>query len=341
MSTSKQPNTNNVLFAVIIGLLVVIAVLAFFVGKNMSGGTTPSNPTVTTGEGIEVTIIDDKRCTTCGTDQIVSQLKQVPFLAQANFIDKDFSDSGVEDILKANSIATLPAVIFNTNALNDGGQMSSYLVALSDGTYSLQIGSTFDPFVERSEKGFLVLEQDKLQDIKEGAYIKGNSDAKISWIEYSDLECPFCARLHNAPTIGEVFDKYGDSLNMAFQHFPLNFHPNAKPGAEVLECFGEQNGSEAFYSLIEASFSNENSDTDFLIDEAVKLGGSKEAIQACLDEKKFSKKVDNQMVTGQTLFGVTGTPGNVLINNETGEYEVISGAYPTESFIDVIDRLLK
>ena len=45
------------------------------------------------------------------------------------------------------------------------------------------------------------------------------------------------------------------------------------------------------------------------------------------------------MKRGTALFGVTGTPGNVLINNETGEYEVLSGAYPTASFEQIIDRL--
>ncbi|USN57877.1 MAG: hypothetical protein H6767_06005 [Candidatus Peribacteria bacterium] len=47
-----------------------------------------------------------------------------------------------------------------------------------------------------------------------------------------------------------------------------------------------------------------------------------------------------QQKIGADTFGITGTPGNVLINNETGEYEVLSGAYPTASFEDVIDRLL-
>jgi hypothetical protein len=46
------------------------------------------------------------------------------------------------------------------------------------------------------------------------------------------------------------------------------------------------------------------------------------------------------MSVGQATFGVTGTPGNVLINNATGEYEVLSGAYPTPAFEAIIDKLL-
>lgn len=46
------------------------------------------------------------------------------------------------------------------------------------------------------------------------------------------------------------------------------------------------------------------------------------------------------MAAGQTLFGITGTPGNAVINNLTGEYEVVSGAYPASTFEGIIDKML-
>lgn len=342
MSENKQTN-NNMLFGVIIALLVVIAVLAFFVGKNMSGGTVPTGTEITgsaTGEDLEITIYDDARCTTCGTQAIVDQLKQVPFLSSATFTTVDFADAGVEDFLVQNNITNLPAAVFNSNQINDGGTMSPYLIALPDGAFSLQLGSTFDPFITRSDKGFLVLEGDTVNNIKQEGYIQGNPEAQITWIEYSDLECPFCAKLHNSTTIEDVKAKYGENLNIVFQHFPLDFHANALPGAEIAECLGAQQGSEAFYSLIDVSFAEENSTKSFLIDEAVKLGANQETLEACVNENTYEEKILAQQTTGQTVFGVTGTPGNVLINNATGEYEVISGAYPTESFTEVIDKML-
>jgi len=73
----------------------------------------------------------------------------------------------------------------------------------------------------------------------------------------------------------------------------------------------------------------------------VKLGADKASLEKCVENKTFSAKINKQQQTGTNQFGVTGTPGNVLINNATGEYEVISGAYPTASFVEIIDRLLK
>jgi protein-disulfide isomerase len=343
MSDSKKVALNmNILYGVIIALLGVIAVLAFFVGKNMGGGSSGApTPSSLDGTDLTITIIDDKRCTSCGTEQIVTQLQQVPFLAKATFERKDFSDKGIEDFLKENSITKLPAAIFDSNKINDAGTMTPYLTALPKWEYSLQLGSTFDPFVKRSAKGFLTIDTAQIQSIKEGSYIQGSTDAKVTWIEYSDIECPYCAKHHKATTHEDIKAKYGKDVNIIFQHFPLDFHPNAKPAAEVLECLAAEKGSESFYTLISTAFEAEKSDKVFMIDEAVKLGADKTKLEACVTANTYDSKITAQLATGQKLFGITGTPGNVLINNLTWEYEVISGAYPTDTFVATIDKLLK
>jgi len=63
-------------------------------------------------------------------------------------------------------------------------------------------------------------------------------------------------------------------------------------------------------------------------------------MESCLDDWIYEEKVKNQMKLWTETFGITGTPWNVLINNETGEYEILSWAYPTSEFIKVIDKLL-
>ena len=67
----------------------------------------------------------------------------------------------------------------------------------------------------------------------------------------------------------------------------------------------------------------------------------KETITKCIDNNTYTAKINKQQEIGAKEFNVTGTPWNVLINNKTGEYEVISGAYPTSEFIKIIDNLLK
>lgn len=358
---------NTIQMAGIIALLVIIAIMAFFLGKKE--WTTTNNTTVVNNwqdvqpiaektdgeyEELSIKIIDDVRCgEKCPTDMIVDQLKKLPSMSGATMERKDFADEGVEQYLKDNEITKLPLIVFSTNNFDvswdpeqpgPNGQVApkinTFLKEMPGGEYYLEVWSQFNPFQKRSENGFLMLDLEDLKQLKANSYIKGNSEAKITWIEYSDLECPFCAKLHNAGTDTDLAKKYGDDLNIVFNHFPLWFHANAQVWAEIMECLADQKWSDAFYSLMKTAFKDEKSDKDYLLAEAVKIWGDKAKIEKCLEDKTHEQKVKDQMAKGWDLFGITGTPGSILVNNETGEYDIISGAYPTASFEEIIDRLL-
>lgn len=344
-NTKEIKNNSNMLhllYGVIILLMLVIAGLAFYVGSMM--GTWSTTSWVTQASDIEIVVYDDIRCTDCQTSDIVTQLKSLPFLSGATFIEKDFSDAGVSQYLQDNEITLLPAITLNSNQLNDGGQISGYLTALSDGNYSLALPSAFNPFAKRSDKGFQLLEdkQSAVDEIKAESTIDGNPEAAITWIEYSDVQCPYCAKLHNDGTPDTVKAKYGDKINVVFQHFPLDFHASAQKGAEWLECIAEQNPSVLFpvIAAIYKKYPNQDVTIDGLKDIAAENNINKDELTTCIDSGKYADKVKNQMNRGQSTFGVTGTPGNVIINNVTGEYEVISGAYPASAFEAIIDRML-
>jgi protein-disulfide isomerase len=336
---SKKEN-NNILMSVIIALLVIVAILLFFLGKNYNNVfNTGNNWANVQAKDVELTVIGDKRCSNCQTEEIILKLTQIPALSVAKIERKDFSDAWVEQYLKDNNITTLPAILFNNSQIDPN--INNYLTAIPSGEYSLQIWATFDPFAKRSERWFLMLDKTILSDIKEKSYIKWNPEAKITWIEYSDLECPFCAKLHNNGTPKELQKKYGNDLNLAFNHFPLDFHKNALSWAQILECVWEEKWVNVFYSLIEKSFSEKNSDKNFLIKEAIKLWANKNKLEKCLESDKYKDKILSQQKIWNETFGITGTPWNILVNNDTGEYEVISWAYPTADFEKVIDELLK
>lgn len=307
-----------------------------FEGKGSSSGTwsTSSTPLI-------VTIIGDKRCTSCVTQEIEDSLKRIPFLSSAQFIEKDFSDDGTSDYLKKNSIALLPAFIFSTNKMDDEGALQESLAKLPNGEFSLAVGSKFDPFAKRSDKGFLVLDKSKLEALKKDSYIDGNEKAKITWIEYSDIECPYCQKLHNSGTIEALKAKYGDNLNRVFQNFPLSFHKDALPAAQILECLGKEAGAKTYYDFLQKAYKSEKSDTNSLLGFAQELGVDTGKIEVCTDANTYLPKIQKEIDTGKELFGIEATPGSVLINNETGEYEIVSGALPTETFEKVIDKLLK
>lgn len=290
-------------------------------------------------ENLELTIYDDKRCNDCSTDEILIQIQQIPGFENMKIIRKDYSDNGVNQYMTDNNITVLPAFIFNK--FTSDKSINDYLIPLPSEEYSLQLGSTFDPFIERSDRWFFVLEKNILEKIKKDSYIKGNINAEITWLEYSDIECPFCAKLHNDGTPQTVSEQYGDKLNIIIHHFPLSFHANAQIWAEIIECVWEQKGSEAFYSIIDTAFTEKNSSKEFLLKEAQTLWTNVNELNKCIENQTYTQKVQDQMATWTEIFQITGTPGNVLINNETGEYRILYWAYPAESFIEIINSLLQ
>lgn len=346
----KKESNCNIHTAVIIVLLVIIAILSFFVGKNYNKLFDTNNKTNSWNtETVNIKVYDDKRCNNCHTDEIIQQLKLIPKLANANIEKIDFSDWDAEEFLNDNNITKLPAFIFENNQIDQS--INQYLTELPSKEYSLQIWATYNPFVKRSEKWFMLLEKDAYEKIKANSYIKWNKDAKVTWLEYSDLECPYCAKLHTSWTPEELVKKYWENLNKIFNHFPLDFHKNALSWAEILECIWEQKWVDAFYNIIETSYkgrditkaedNTKNSSNEFLFAEAVKLWVNKDELQKCIDSWKYKEKITTEQKTWTDLFWIQWTPGNVLINNETLEYEIISWAYPTESFSEIIDKLLK
>jgi protein-disulfide isomerase len=162
--------------------------------------------------------------------------------------------------------------------------------------------------------------------------IVGDKDAKVTVIEFSDVECPFCQRHANNGTLDTVRTKYEGKVNTVFAHFPLNFHANAQKAGEAIECAGKLGGDEKFVSYKKALFLKGGQPTLSVLEEVAKADGlDATAFMACVNGGEFATKVTGQMDFGRKL-GVTGTPGNVVMNNETGEFTKVSGAVPAEAF---------
>jgi len=67
---------------------------------------------------------------------------------------------------------------------------------------------------------------------------KGNINASVSLVEFSDFECPYCGRF--IPSIDELLANYSDKIRFTYRNFPLSFHPQAQKAAEAFECAKEQ-----------------------------------------------------------------------------------------------------
>lgn len=171
-------------------------------------------------------------------------------------------------------------------------------------------------------------------------WVRGNRNAKVSVVEYSDTECPFCKRHH--PTMQQIVEAYGGKVNWVYRHFPLtSLHPKAPKEAEATECAGEQGGNDAFWKYLDRLFAvtpaNNGLDPAELPIIAEFIGLNKTKFETCLNSGKYAQKVQDQAQDAEAAGG-TGTPYNVIV---AGDQKIpVSGAVPLEQFKALIDPLL-
>lgn len=185
------------------------------------------------------------------------------------------------------------------------------------------------------------LTDDQIAAIQKIGYWKGNKDARILFLEYSDLECPFCKRHHDNNTVEWLMDKYKDKIYLSFRNFPLSFHPLAAPGANATYCVADQGWADKYFAFVDAVFTKGLTSEQVLFDSAKELGMDEAKFKTCMDEKPFAATRNAEMTEGQQLFAVNGTPGNVMINLDTKEYVVVAGAYPASEFEKTLDQWVK
>lgn len=168
-------------------------------------------------------------------------------------------------------------------------------------------------------------------------HIRGNSDAKVFLIEYSDLECPFCSSFHE--TAQQAVDEYGGDVAWVYRHFPLDaLHPNARDAAMGAECANELAGQDGFWGFIDEVFAGQALGLSDLSKFASGAGVDATALQNCIDSGKYADAVEEDVTTGSSA-GVNGTPGSFVVNQK-GEVWLVPGAVPFATLQGYIDEAL-
>jgi protein-disulfide isomerase len=189
-----------------------------------------------------------------------------------------------------------------------------------------------DDFINSLKKGVKVaynLEPPRVQVDADGFPAKGPADAPVTIVEFSDFQCPFCARV--VPTLEQVKEKYGDKVRLVYRHFPLGMHPNAPKAAEAAMCAEEQG---KFWEMHDLMFEEQQQlAVADLKAKAERLELDTDQFNQCLDSGKYKAEVQADMQAGQRA-GVTGTPA-MFINGR-----LVSGAVPVEQVEEVIDNEL-
>lgn len=179
----------------------------------------------------------------------------------------------------------------------------------------------------------------EVRPISEQDHIRGAASAKITVIEYSDLECPFCKMFH--PTMQKLLEEYPDDVRWVYRHFPLEqLHSKAMKEAEATECAGEQGKFWEFTDKIfEVTPSNDGLDLGQLPQLAEEVGVSDiTQFKTCLESGKYKQRVQDD-VADAIAAGGRGTPYSVILT-EDGQKFPILGAQPYESVKQAIDRVL-
>ncbi len=180
---------------------------------------------------------------------------------------------------------------------------------------------------------------EEVEKVSDKDHIRGSKDAKVFIVEYSDLECPFCASFH--ATGQQVLDEYGDQVAWVYRHFPLDsIHSRARPAANAAECVADLAGNDAFWSFIDDDFANQETglSEDALKTTAGKVGVDASEFESCFNESKFDQTVSDHYDSG-TAAGVTGTPGSFVMNDK-GDVWALPGAVPFEELKLAIDEVL-
>lgn len=298
--TWKTDNEDNVPkssnWKYISGVLLILLVVAIYTnGFNFTGATTVSTSSMT------VIDAEDKVL-----DYVNNNLLQPPFTAT---------------VVSSEELDNLFQVTLDVA----GQEVNSYVT--KDGRFFFPQGFDLDASLELETPETELIEVSVDDDP-----MKGDPDAPVTMIEFSEFQCPFCKRYID-DAYQEIIKEYVDTgkVKYIFRDFPLSFHDQAKPAAMASECAHEQDNYWEFHDLL---FENQGSlSLENYKKWAVELGLDTEQFNTCLDTEKYLEEVEKDFTDGQK-YGVSGTPA-FFINGR-----LISGAQPFAAFKQVIEEAL-
>ncbi|MGH0038450.1 MAG: DsbA family protein [Myxococcota bacterium] len=164
----------------------------------------------------------------------------------------------------------------------------------------------------------------------EGSPAKGPESAAVTLVEFSDFQCPYCARV--APTLKAIEREYGDKVRLVFKHLPLSMHRKAPAAHAAAQAAGMQG---RFWEMHDKIFANQRAMADDkYVEWAAELGLDVEKFKADVASQAVKDRVDRDLKEAAAL-GVSGTP-TFFVN---GRY--VSGAKPFSEFKRLIEAQLK
>lgn len=249
---------------------------------------------------VELTLITDKDCSECDPSEALVWLRRVVPTLEATRVD--ISDELGKVYAERFDIVTLPAFVFSKDitTTNFYSQASS-LFQGKEGRY----------FFDMSKIGLPAGRYLKLPQVASGDIIMGSEAAKVTIVEYSDFECPYCQSFHKE--LKTIAASYGDQVRLVFKHLPLSIHVQAENAALASECAHEQGKFESYsdYLFTKQTEWSKTKGTQKFKDYAwwLKLDGR--TFATCLDSKKYQDTLTADKTEAASLL-ITATPGTFV-----------------------------
>jgi predicted DsbA family dithiol-disulfide isomerase len=165
--------------------------------------------------------------------------------------------------------------------------------------------SAIDDFV--AGRSTIVLERERIE-LRPGGPSKGPDDARVTIVEFSDFQCPYCQRA--TPILDEIVARYPEDVRVVYRHLPLDsIHPEARASAEASACAHEGGKFWEYHDLLFAN--NRALAPEQLRGYAEQVGLDVEAFDACMETRRHAAAVQADVLEAQSI-GITGTPAFVV-----------------------------
>ncbi len=165
----------------------------------------------------------------------------------------------------------------------------------------------------------------------------GSLTGKVTLVEYTDFECPFCQRFEE--TKKQLLEKYGSNLHWVYRNLPISSHAGAQPKAVVAECIAANAGNDMYLSYVNYTYTTgwlaKPEDVEAQIGT---FGITAQQLAACKQDSAILTRITNDAALASKM-GITATPSSVLISPD-GSLEVIVGALPITTLTAKIDAAL-
>lgn len=210
---------------------------------------------------------------------------------------------------------------------------------LTKGGGTAVAGTPTAPAGEPAPEGVPLSEDDWAEVQADGVFTIGDENAPVTMVEFTDYQCPFCAR-HFTDTHPQIMSEYVDTgkVKIVYRDQALSFHPNANSAAQAVRCAAEQDGAEAMHDVLfenQEAWSNLSGEAVVAkyAELATGAGLNGNTLQSCVSSEKYKEAVDADSALANRV-GAGGTPTFFI------EGKPIVGAYPFDTFKAEIDALL-